>query len=258
MTCPGCGQPVQPVQSFCPNCGQPNPSPSIPPLPTSPPAPFPWEVIIGVVALLAGLALAGAVTVALPAENLALATILGSLTVGAVILLTVWFIGLRPQRLSPAWLGLASPQVSPHQAAILTVAALLLSLGFTALYGLAAEASKLELLVPPEVPTEILLPGPAAGLSFLALALWTPLVEEIFFRGFVFRALVPRFGLPAATIGSAALFSLFHVLPGVLLPIFVTGILLALLYHRTGSLWPCIAAHAGQNGLVVLYTLFWQ
>ncbi|MED5568055.1 MAG: CPBP family intramembrane glutamic endopeptidase, partial [Chloroflexota bacterium] len=48
-------------------------------------------------------------------------------------------------------------------------------------------------------------------------------------------------------------FSSFHILfsIGVLVPIFVTGMLLAWLYHRTGSLWPGIAAHAGLNALAV-------
>ena len=81
--------------------------------------------------------------------------------------------------------------------------------------------------------------------------MWTPVTEEIFFRGFVFAGLTPRLGVPRAIIVSGLVFSAFHLSIGVLLPIFVTGILLAWLYHRTGSLWPGIAAHAGQNALAV-------
>ena len=44
--------------------------------------------------------------------------------------------------------------------------------------------------------------------------------------------------------------------PGVLVPIFITGFLLAWLYHRTGSLWPNIVAHAGQNALALVVTIF--
>jgi membrane protease YdiL (CAAX protease family) len=51
-------------------------------------------------------------------------------------------------------------------------------------------------------------------------------------------------------------FSAFHLAPGVLLPVFVTGLLLAWLYHRTGSLWPCMAAHAGQNAIALAATLY--
>jgi membrane protease YdiL (CAAX protease family) len=37
----------------------------------------------------------------------------------------------------------------------------------------------------------------------------------------------------------------------VMVPIFITGFLLAWLYWRTGSLWAAIGAHAGQNALAL-------
>jgi len=87
--------------------------------------------------------------------------------------------------------------------------------------------------------------------TFQALALATPLTEEIFFRGFIFAGLIPRLGVGWAMVASAAIFSVSHVSVGVLVPIFITGLALAWLYWRTGSLWTSIAAHAGQNALVV-------
>ena len=268
MTCANCGHDLQPAQSFCVNCGQPVPtSTTTPPYSTLPAAatpgdpsvPFPWgirEVFFAIVALLVAIALAGGAIALLDPASIALGVIIGSLILGAIVFPTVWFLGLRRQRLSVAWLGLVSPKVPLSQTVGLTLAALAGSMGFTGLYGWAVDAMGLDLLVPEEITPDILLPGPAVVLSFFALAVWTPLVEEIFFRGFVFRPLVSRLGLPAALIGSAAVFSLFHALPGVLIPIFVTGILLAYLYHRTGSLWPAIAAHAAQNALVVVFTFF--
>ncbi len=106
-------------------------------------------------------------------------------------------------------------------------------------------------MAPPDIPDGIVFPGVASLATYEALALWTPITEEIFFRGFVFAGLAPRLGVPRAIVVSALVFSAFHLSLGVLVPIFITGVLLAWLYHRTGSLWPGIAAHAGQNALAV-------
>jgi membrane protease YdiL (CAAX protease family) len=93
-------------------------------------------------------------------------------------------------------------------------------------------------------------------LTFLALTVWTPLSEEVFFRGFIFAGLSSRWGVTGATLVSAAIFSAFHISPGVLIPIFITGLLLAWLYHQTGSLWASIAAHAGQNAAALVVTIY--
>jgi membrane protease YdiL (CAAX protease family) len=102
-------------------------------------------------------------------------------------------------------------------------------------------------------------PGAAAVITFLALAVWTPITEELFFRGFVMGGLTARWGGGVSAVVSALIFSLFHLSPrsvGVVLPVFATGLLLAWLYRRTGSLWPCAAAHAGQNAIVLAETIY--
>jgi membrane protease YdiL (CAAX protease family) len=43
---------------------------------------------------------------------------------------------------------------------------------------------------------------------------------------------------------------------GVLIPIFITGFLLAWLYRQTDSLWTSILAHAGQNAAALLATIY--
>jgi hypothetical protein len=131
-------------------------------------------------------------------------------------------------------------------------------MGATVLYGLLIRRIGADFLLPPQDYTDIVLPGPAAILTFLALAVWTPLTEEVFFRGFVFAGLVPAQGVVKAAILSALIFSGFHATagPGVLIPIFITALLLAWVYHQTGSLWASIAAHAGQNGVLLLVTVF--
>jgi len=181
---------------------------------------------------------------------------LGSHAIGLVILATVWLLGQDQGRMSLASLGLRRPKTSWPLALLLSIVVLAVSIGFTALYALAIKPLGIDLLVPPDVPREIIFNGYAIVWTFEALAGWTPLTEEIFFRGFVMPGLVARWGVTGAAVGSALIFSLFHLHPGVLLPIFITGLLLAALYHLTGSLWPPVIAHAGQNTVALVAIIY--
>ncbi len=225
----------------------------------------PWrggQVAWGLLFLVIGasiLLLAVAIILLLTGDlNQALSAWASSVLVGLVILFIVWYLGLRPTGASFALLGLRATRIPVGRAILWTIGALVLSFGATWLYSFIIERIGVDWLLPPESYGEIVFEGPAVILTFLALALWTPLTEELFFRGFVFAGLVHRRGVPGALIYSALIFSAFHLLagPGVLVPIFITGILLAWLYHRTGSLWPSIAAHAGQNGAALLATIY--
>jgi membrane protease YdiL (CAAX protease family) len=109
-----------------------------------------------------------------------------------------------------------------------------------------------DFLMPPELPEGLLLPAGWVVFSALALAVWTPIAEEVFFRGFVLQGLANRWGFAPALVLSSAVFAALHLAPALLLPVFVTGLLLGFLYLRTGSLWPCIAVHAAQNLVAVL------
>jgi membrane protease YdiL (CAAX protease family) len=201
-------------------------------------------VISQAVVLLAGL------------DNPALAAWLTSLLLGVIILGIVWAVALRPYRAPVASLGLRAPEVPATKWVGMTAGVLLLSLGATALYAFLVRLAGFDILLPPEIPVNIVFPGIGAVLTFLALAVWTPLTEEIFFRGFIFAGLIPRWSILGAMIISAAIFSAFHVSLGVLIPIFITGLLLAWLYWQTGSLWACIIAHAGQNAAALLATIY--
>lgn len=82
-------------------------------------------------------------------------------------------------------------------------------------------------------------------------ALVAPVVEEIFFRGFVFAGLRPRYGWRGAAALSSGLFSVIHFTPTAILPIFILGYLFAYLYQRSRSLWPAILMHASTNALAL-------
>lgn len=87
-----------------------------------------------------------------------------------------------------------------------------------------------------------------AGLLVCVVA---PVCEELFFRGFLFGALRKR-GLIVATVVSGLAFGLAHVASspiGFIVPLAALGMILALLYERTGSLYPSMALHALNNSV---------
>ena len=219
----------------------------------------PWrggQVILGIISVtVVVLLLAWLVVSKIGIDQPSLVLLLTSLILGLAILGAVALIGLRPYRVSLITLGITPLGAPRVKVAVITVVVLGLSLGATGLYAALVQSIGIEILQPPEIPPGIVLPGAGAALTFIALVLWTPFTEEVFFRGFVFAGLWPRLGSTGAIIVSALIFSLFHVAPGVLLPIFITGVLLAWLYRRTGSLWPSIVAHAGQNAIALTVTM---
>jgi membrane protease YdiL (CAAX protease family) len=95
-------------------------------------------------------------------------------------------------------------------------------------------------------------PGPlAAVLIVLGLAVFAPLCEEVFFRGMLYRSLRNRLSLWPAVLIAGSLFGLIHIFayPLNTIPIkIVFGILMCLLYERTGSLLPGIAVHSFVDG----------
>lgn len=219
----------------------------------------PWrggQVILGIISVtVVVLLLAWLVVSKIGIDQPSLVLLLTSLILGLAILGAVALIGLRPYRVSLITLGITPLGAPRVKVAVITVVVLGLSLGATGLYAALVQSIGIEILQPPEIPPGIVLPGAGAALTFIALVLWTPFTEEVFFRGFVFAGLWPRLGSTGAIIVSALIFSLFHVAPGVLIPIFITGVLLAWLYRRTGSLWPSIVAHAGQNAIALTVTM---
>lgn len=87
------------------------------------------------------------------------------------------------------------------------------------------------------------------GLAFLTVVI-APIVEEVVFRGFVFQALRSAMPVGVAAAVSGLLFGVVHVFGSpveFIVPLAVLGTILALIFWRTGSLYPCIALHALNN-----------
>ena len=109
--------------------------------------------------------------------------------------------------------------------------------------------------------------GPLSfGLLLVTAGLVAPVVEELFFRGFLFGLYRRRQPVWVAYIVSSVVFTLLHLQPGrmnvqqmagLATGIFLLATLLAWLYQHTGSLYPGMVAHAVNNttGLILFYAL---
>ena len=107
---------------------------------------------------------------------------------------------------------------------------------------------------------------PQVAIRFIGAALLVPLMEELFWRSFlmrwleqpVFQGVAPqRIGVRAIVL-STFVFTLAHTL---WLAAAIAGLVYALLYVKTGKLWPAVIAHAVTNaalGVWVVTTANWQ
>lgn len=84
-----------------------------------------------------------------------------------------------------------------------------------------------------------------------------PLGEEMLFRGLIFAWLSRWTGWIPAALLTALLFALGHLAGGTLHGVasFGAGLVLAVLYRASGSLWPAILAHGLNNTIAI--ALLW-
>lgn len=107
-------------------------------------------------------------------------------------------------------------------------------------------------------------PGPGSrlgvGATLTVLLLGAALVEELLFRGYPFQVLEARFGPATAIVATSVAFGALHALnpnfaalPAV--NITLAGLLLAIGYWRTRSLWFVTGLHLGWNWTMALSEL---
>ncbi len=84
-------------------------------------------------------------------------------------------------------------------------------------------------------------------LGFLVAGFVAPAAEEIVFRGVLFAQLRCAWGDAAAVIVSALLFAAIHLNAVAFVPLAFVGVVLALMFRRTGSLWGSIISHGIYN-----------
>ena len=226
-----------------------------------------WPPWTSVAALIAGLAAAlfgalviGVVAVAFganfndqpPAVTITATVVQDLCLIGSAILFARMYgrfspadFGLRPTRLWPAigwdvvgWLAF-----------------LLFTAAFVAIIGGSPNDDKL--------PQELGVDDSTAAMLAVAflVSVVAPVAEEFFFRGYFFTALRSWRGVWPAAILTGLVFGAIHVgsAPApFLVPLAVFGLVLCLLYWRTGSLYPCIALHALNNSLAFGVSQNWD
>jgi membrane protease YdiL (CAAX protease family) len=162
-----------------------------------------------------------------------------------VLLLPVWYFTFHKYGTSWVDLGLRGFRL---QAVRLGFGLMIVFFGLNLVY--ASLLSLFNLQVQPDI-TLVFKKTNFPLVLLLGGAIIAPIVEEIFFRGFVFTGLRSRWNWRKATLVSAGLFALAHVLPTSLLPIFVLGLIFAFLYQSSGSIWPAILMHMLTNSLAL-------
>lgn len=90
------------------------------------------------------------------------------------------------------------------------------------------------------------------GLTFVLTVVLAPIVEEVIFRGVLLGAIAKRFGVIAGILVSSLLFTLVHLDPLQMLSAFPLGVYLAIMYYKTGSIYPGIILHASWNLFILL------
>lgn len=180
------------------------------------------------------------------------------------VMASLWGLILAPALLA-AWYSRLDPRKAFHLAPFrpLSLAGtLLLCLGAA---GLAAWVGSLQARLFPESLKMLeglrdyldlgksgigLLPG------LLILAVSPAVCEEMLFRGALLSSFERRMPAWAAVVLTALLFAVIHLNLFRLVPTFLLGLYLALIVHRTRSIYLSMLAHAVNNGLALLLIYF--
>lgn len=210
-------------------------------------------VVVSIVAAIVGLAIAGDVD---EIENNATAltvVLAASIPFEIALALVAYQFSARKYGVSVSELGFRKPDNGwDRGAAVGTILWGLFSVGlcgsgllfmvlyFTALSGLGVDPDV-------DLPEEVFdNPGPIIVTAVLSIG-FAPVMEETFFRGFIFGGLRRPWGIVLAALASGLLFGLAHLgNPGafyVVPPIAIIGAIFAWGYAFSGSIYPAIAAH---------------
>jgi uncharacterized protein len=91
------------------------------------------------------------------------------------------------------------------------------------------------------------------GFSFFLACFVGPVVEEIFFRGFLYPIIKKYWGMQWAMTITAALFAGVHENIFSFFPIFFLGLVLAYLYEKRQGIVSCVSLHVMHNTAFIVY-----
>ncbi len=95
--------------------------------------------------------------------------------------------------------------------------------------------------------------GEGAGVIvvIMIITLVAPILEEIFFRGFVFQTMAGKWPKWLAFVISAAIFASIHLEFQVFMPLFLLGLILNWMFFKSKSLYPGIFFHIVNNSIAI-------
>lgn len=96
----------------------------------------------------------------------------------------------------------------------------------------------------------------AYALSFLAVVVVAPVIEELLYRGLGLSLLCARVGTPAAVAVTAVLFGVGHGLVLSLAAFVWFGVVIAVVRLRTDSIYPAFVVHGAFNAIGMTAPLF--
>ena len=147
----------------------------------------------------------------------------------------------------PARALVGAPPRDPHAWALVSLAVPLLSIEIAAM---PAVLSALAWIAPEQLGRLLQEADDFVGGHGVVMAVvLAPVVEELVFRGVLLRAFVARWGLWRGVMVSALAFGLLHLDS---LGAVAFGVVMSMLYMRTGTLLVPIACHAVYNGIIVV------
>lgn len=140
------------------------------------------------------------------------------------------------------------------------VVALVAAFAVLIVYGIIIEAADIDFLqqeCDDQIPVDIRRDALLLGLTSFIVAVFAPLAEELFFRGFAFRGLARSWGVPAGIFVSGLLFGAAHLLGNPLLypslvPFTMIGAIFAFSYLRSGNLLTTVGVHFAYNLIGVI------
>lgn len=125
------------------------------------------------------------------------------------------------------------------------------NLGFWALFGGRLAESTEPVLQQPAMMT-LLASSALAVLGVGCVA--APLIEEVLFRGMLYRSLRSGWGIALSLLLSAAVFTVDHPLVAAL-PVFCGAVCMTLAFERSRSLYAAMLTHAVYNGVIAWIVL---
>jgi membrane protease YdiL (CAAX protease family) len=112
--------------------------------------------------------------------------------------------------------------------------------------------------VPKHIPMEEFLSTPfAATLTGIFAVSFGPLMEELFFRGFLYPVVARRLGVVTGVLATSLAFGLIHAAQlafawGLVLIVFLVGLVLTIVRARTGSVGASFVVHVAYNTTLVV------